>query len=310
MTAELQRWRRLGRLYAPSPGPSWRASHAACPVAHVLADGRVRIFFSTRNADNRSSLASVDADIDASGGRLIGPVRGPLLGVGERGAFDADGVMATSFVARGDTLIAYYLGWTVLRNVPFTNCIGLAIGDAEGEGFERQSRAPIVGRSDVDPLTLGYPWVLRDTNGWRMWYGTHTAWEPEGVGMTHVIRRACSLDGIAWRPDADVAIPLAGNRDPAEFAVSRPVVLASGSGLGMWYARRNPRYRLGFATSDDGLAWRRADDAVCFLGSPDEWERQEQTYPHVFDHGGRRFMLFNGDGYGRSGFGLAVLEES
>ncbi|WP_236729556.1 hypothetical protein, partial [Mycobacterium tuberculosis] len=27
-----------------------------------------------------------------------------------------------------------------------------------------------------------------------------------------------------------------------------------------------------------------------------------------FDHRGQRFMLYSGDGYGRTGFGLAVLE--
>ncbi len=31
-------------------------------------------------------------------------------------------------------------------------------------------------------------------------------------------------------------------------------------------------------------------------------------FPRVFDHGGRRFMLYNGNGYGKTGFGLAVLE--
>jgi hypothetical protein len=32
-----------------------------------------------------------------------------------------------------------------------------------------------------------------------------------------------------------------------------------------------------------------------------------QAYPFVFDEGGRRYMLYNGDGYGRTGIGLAVL---
>jgi hypothetical protein len=31
-------------------------------------------------------------------------------------------------------------------------------------------------------------------------------------------------------------------------------------------------------------------------------------YPCVFDHGGDRFLLYNGNAYGRTGFGLARLE--
>jgi hypothetical protein len=32
-------------------------------------------------------------------------------------------------------------------------------------------------------------------------------------------------------------------------------------------------------------------------------------YPCVFDAAGGRYMLYNGDGHGRTGFGLAVLEQ-
>ena len=77
----------------------------------------------------------------------------------------------------------------------------------------------------------------------------------------------------------------------------------------MWYARRNPGYRVGFAYSEDGQTWIRADDAVTFADQPGDWERGEQTYPCVFEHRGRRYMLYNGDGYGRTGFGLAVLDD-
>ena len=31
-------------------------------------------------------------------------------------------------------------------------------------------------------------------------------------------------------------------------------------------------------------------------------------YPYVFDWQGRRYMLYNGNGYGLTGVGLAVLE--
>ena len=32
-------------------------------------------------------------------------------------------------------------------------------------------------------------------------------------------------------------------------------------------------------------------------------------YPNVFDYNGNRYMLYNGNAYGKSGFGLAILEE-
>jgi hypothetical protein len=31
-------------------------------------------------------------------------------------------------------------------------------------------------------------------------------------------------------------------------------------------------------------------------------------YPFVFEHQGKKYMLFNGNDYGRDGFGYAVME--
>jgi hypothetical protein len=258
-------------------------------------------------------LAAVDVELSEDRFRLICPVRGPLLTPGERGAFDADGVTATSVVKRegaaGPQLYAYYLGWTIGVSVPFTNFIGAAIADSHRGEFVRASRAPILGRSDATPFTLGYPFVLRDGALWRMYFGSHLLWGTSGLEMQHIIKQAISPDGLSWAVVDGIAIQLAGYEDPAEFAVSRPSVLTEHDGtFSMWYARRRPKYELGYAVSSDAVNWLRRDGDLHFVGEPAEWENQERTYPYVFDFGGRRYMLYNGNGYGRTGIGLAVLE--
>ena len=128
--------------------------------------------------------------------------------------------------------------------------------------------------------------------------------------MLHVVKQARSADLLQWTPSDAAVVDCAGPPDPAEFAISRPVVLREpDSSLSMWYARRRPHYELGFARSPTANAWERCDQDIRFVGTPEAWEDKERTYPFVFDHGGRRYMLYNGNGYGREGFGLAVLEE-
>ncbi|MFM8395102.1 MAG: hypothetical protein ACKOB4_14370, partial [Acidobacteriota bacterium] len=39
------------------------------------------------------------------------------------------------------------------------------------------------------------------------------------------------------------------------------------------------------------------------------WDDEMIEYPFVFEHRGRLFMLYNGNGYGRTGFGLALLRQ-
>ena len=33
------------------------------------------------------------------------------------------------------------------------------------------------------------------------------------------------------------------------------------------------------------------------------------AYPYVYEHKGRKYMVYNGNGFGEAGFGYAVLEE-
>lgn len=76
----------------------------------------------------------------------------------------------------------------------------------------------------------------------------------------------------------------------------------------MWFCARGAKYRIYFATSEDGLTWRQLGKDEGIDVSPDSWDSDMIEYPCVFDHRGQRFMLYSGDGYGRTGFGLAVLE--
>ena len=76
----------------------------------------------------------------------------------------------------------------------------------------------------------------------------------------------------------------------------------------MWYAIKYPvHYKIGYAESF-GDGWIRRDDNLEFAGIAGDWEDENIEYPAVFDHGGRRYMLYNGNGYGRTGFGIAILE--
>ena len=80
----------------------------------------------------------------------------------------------------------------------------------------------------------------------------------------------------------------------------------------MWYSfRAQPTidsYRIGYAESADGLEWVRMDDRVGIDVSSSGWDSEMICYPKVFEHQGKLYLLYNGNGYGKSGFGLAVLE--
>lgn len=61
--------------------------------------------------------------------------------------------------------------------------------------------------------------------------------------------------------------------------------------------------------SKDGLEWQRRDELAGIDVSEEGWDSQMVTYAHVYEHEGSKYMIYNGNGFGKSGFGYAILEE-
>ena len=67
-------------------------------------------------------------------------------------------------------------------------------------------------------------------------------------------------------------------------------------------------YRLGYAYSNDIKNWTRDDSQVGIDVSKDGWDSDMLCYPHVFELNRKIYLLYNGNEFGKYGFGLAVLE--
>ena len=67
-------------------------------------------------------------------------------------------------------------------------------------------------------------------------------------------------------------------------------------------------YKIGLATSVDGKVWDKKYDETGIDLSAEGWDSQMMAYPHVLKHDGVFYMLYNGNGFGRDGFGYAVEE--
>ncbi|MEI7713641.1 MAG: hypothetical protein WCI94_19565 [Rhodospirillales bacterium] len=297
-------WRRLGLVYRPNGHHPHLATHAALPAGISLGSDLVRVFYSGRDDRNRSSIGSLVLRLSETPHvEEVAPE--PALAPGTIGAFDDAGCGMGCAVGGPDGDRLYYMGWNVGGSVPWRNAIGLAIGDAQTGQFERLSAGPILDRDTVDPFSLSYPWVLRlAANDWRMWYGTHLTWGAAKSDMHHAIRAARSTDGIMWQRDRTIAVQAAA----PDIAVVRPCVVAGPSGGEMWFAQRDDGpYRLGHALSVDLTTWQPDSDAI-LEPVGDSWEGGALTYASVIVACGRRWMLYNGSGYGAAGIGLAVWD--
>ena len=297
-------WRKLGHIYMPDGSKPWMRSHAANPIAEHIAGDRFRIYFSCRDDRNRSSIGYVEVDL-SDPTRVLAEASEPVLSPGDLAMFDDSGVSIGCIVSIGERRFLYYMGWHLTVTVPWQNALGLAISDGPNRPFSRVSKFPILPLNEVDPYTISYPWVTIEDGRFRMWYGSNIEWGARKEDMRHLIKYAESSDGIQWdRPDR-IAIDF---KDPTEYAICKPCVLKDTDRFRMWFCSRGEAYRIRYAESTDGLTWSRRDERAGIDVSASGWDAEMIEYPCVFDHSGRRYMLYAGNGFGRTGFGLAVLD--
>ena len=298
------KWHKLGQIFVPDHNFPWMVSHAANTVALPLIGDSYRIYFSTRNSDRQAHIGFVD--IDLSKPREIKRIsKTPALMPGDIGLFDDSGVSLSCITQVGGQVYMYYLGWNLGVTVPFRNHVGLAIYDEAHDTYSKYTNAPILDRSAIDPYCLSYPFVLKDDSIYRMWYGSNLSWGSKQEDMEHIIKYAESEDGINWVRHGHVALSF---KNADEYAMSRPCVIKENGLYKMWYSYRGQSYRIGYAESKNAVDWVRKDEEVGIDVSQEGWDSEMICYPFIFDHNNKRYMLYNGNGYGKTGFGLAVLQ--
>jgi hypothetical protein len=296
------KWVKQGLMVEPGGQAPWIGTHAALPVTQPI-DNRHRLFFSSRDSRQRSHIGFIELSMDHPD-RILGLSRGPVISPGPTGAFDDAGVTSSCVVDHGGRLYFYYTGWSLGASVPFYLNAGLALSEDGGRSFQKISPAPLLDRSGVDPYLTASPWVLVENGTWRMWYVSGTEWAESPAGPRHRyhIKYAESPDGLRWDRHGVVCIDY---HSPDEHAFGRPCVVRNGDRYRMWYSYRGSSYRIGYAESHDGIVWTRMDQESVLDVSDSGWDSEMVTYPLVIGHRDRLHMLYNGNGYGRTGIGLA-----
>lgn len=311
-------WERRGVLLGAPPQRSWSSSHVALPAVEKTADGTLNLYYSPRDEQGRAHIARSRLEVGRDGGLSVSEHDpDPVLSPGELGAFDDAGVTVSCVVegAGEQGTLLYYTGWSLGVSVPFYFYAGLAVRRPGETAFKRVSKAPILERNAVDPYLTASPWVLRESEGmWRMWYVSCARWEMEEGAMedepaTHSprhyyhVRYAESSNGVRWQREGQVAIDF---KNAGEYAMGRPCVVHDKDGYHMWLCARGESYRLAYASSADGMRWERKDADTELSAPAEAWDSEMSAYPSVFERGETRYLLYNGNGYGRSGVGYAV----
>lgn len=316
------KWEKLGKIFDPTEHILTNScfAFAKSPQA-IIFEEFIRIYFSSVSKDLNGKFLShvmyVDFTRDFSS--LIKVSSHNVIELGELGAFDEHGIFPINVLKTRNKIFAFTTGWSRRKSVSVETSIGLAFSTDNGETFNKFGNGPIVSSSLKEPFLVCDAFVLDIDNTFHMWYIYGINWikkskeqEPERV---YKIAHAISSDGIIWNRDGINSIPDKLNRNESQ---ALPTVFFHRNKYHMYFCYResfdfrknkNNGYKIGYAFSEDLINWQRNDEEGGMHLSSDGWDSEMMCYPHVFHVDNKSYMLYNGNEFGKYGFGLAILEE-
>jgi hypothetical protein len=316
------KWVKHGKIFDPTQHslPNGCKQFAQSPQA-LLFDDFVRIYFSTRAVDESGKFLSHIAFIDMKKNLrdIVRVAAHTVIPLGELGSFDEHGIFPMNVVRHENLVYGYTCGWNRRVSVSVDTAIGLAISRDDGLTFQRIGPGPVLAASLNEPYLVGDGFVMVIDGLFHMWYIYGSGWKkyaPESApDRTYKIGHAISHDGVKWiKDEGRQIIP---DRLGLDESQALPTVIKVVSRYHMFFCYRESYdfrvakgrgYRIGHAWSDDLIHWVRDDSSPNLEGTSGDWDSDMQCYPHVFECDDKVYLLYNGNEFGRLGFGLAELK--
>lgn len=314
-------WHKRGNIFDPS-------EHKASLGGRVFAQGPqplktedgVRVFFSTRERDCEKFLSHVYyADFEPDFSRVKSVAHTVGASLGPLGTFDEHGIFPFHVFSDDNRVLAYTCGWSRRVSVSVETAIGLSVSTDGGNHFERFETGPILGPCLSEPFLVGDPFVRWVNGTYHMWYMFGTKWimgTDDAAERVYKIGHVTSKDGITW-PSQRSGLSVVDNVLGENECQAYPTVFEHAGLYVMIFCYRysdNFRteagrgYRLGMAFSDDLISWVRADEKLRIEPEETNWDNEMMCYPCVFEDQGQTYLLYNGNAFGKAGFGVAVLD--
>jgi len=282
-----------------------------------------RVFFSTRLKartiidDTVSEIHFVDFNQNFS--EVIGFSTSPVINLGEKGGYDEHGIFPFHVRRFQNRLYGFISGWSRRVSVDVDTSIGISESTNQGVTFERIGPGPIISSNFFDPFLVGDPWIMEQNKEYKMYYISGTKWERFEVDgdspqRTYKIRLATSTNLLDWYPQKGEIIesilgPNESQALPTVFEFKGLSIMAFCFRQSSDF-RTNPKrsYKLGFAYSLDSIKWTRNDDLLEISSHSSQWDQAMSCYPNINLVDGKVILLYNGNAFGKHGFGLAVSQ--
>lgn len=304
------KWEKKGLIYCPQGIHGWDVKGFLTPNPFLLNDDVIRVYGSIRDNNGAGRIGYVDVDAKDPK-NIIAISEKPVLDLGEKGAFDDNGVILGDVIRVDNKVYMYYVGFQLVHKVKFLAFSGLAISVDNGQTFNRYSKCPIMDRADNALYIRAIHSVLKEGNTFKIWYSVGNDWQVINNVLypKYDIRYTESDDGINFNDNVGVSCILPNEQ---EYRIGRPRVRKIDHGYEMRYTSDTyeKEYKAGYAESSDGIHWERMDHKSALQPSQSGWDSEMACYPVIIKAQNKTYMFYDGNGMGETGFGYAELLEN
>lgn len=210
----------------------------------------------------------------------------PIVAVGPANSWDQSRIGSTSILFNGSIFKMWYEG-----NNGSSWRIGFATSD-NGINWVKHSNFIVDKLDNFDNANVHDPKVFFKDNTYKMWFSGSN---PD-IRNIH-INYSVSSDGISWN-QVNLSILSASFAWENNLGISYPYTIYQNNQYKMWYAARgslngSTRWRIGYATSSDGINW--AKNPTPVLEASQSWEGSDVGNPTVLFENGIYEMWYHGD---------------
>ncbi len=309
------KWIKKGRIFEPQGQTNWMKKYGILPTPYFIEEKNIiRIFFGTSDEDNVCKITYLDVNAD-NPSEVIYLRKEPVLQEGEKGLFDEHGLNPSQLVFFNNQPYLFYIGYQRMVGVPYLLFASYGILNESLDKCIFRKNVPMLDRTEQEPYIRSALTIVQENNEYYIWYVSAYKWEwMDNEVFKNKLLPNYHIKFAKTKNFVDFEIfekPVIEAENENEFGFGRPWCIKENGVFKMWYSlrRKNITYRIGYAESKDGIHWVRKDKEVGIDVSESGWDSEMICYPAVIKVKNKKYLFYNGNNNGLTGFGYAELVE-
>lgn len=293
-----QIWLKKGSILKRSKSNNLLKYHLGPATIYKVEGNIIKFFISCRNKKNHSFILYVKYDL-----KLKKYIVKKIYSPNKKSNFEKNGASYPVLFNEKNYKYLFFVGWSFNKKNNFNN--HLLVNKNKELKFNNLHSKKVFKTSMIGS---GSNYILKIKKTYYMWFTSFEKIEKKKFNLKYryIIKLAKSNDLKNWKINPTKCINF---KNQNEIAISKPSIIFKNRKFHMWYCYRGKYYKIGYATSKNGIDWIRKDKKIRIIGKKYNWDNQSMCYPSVsYLDNNKLIMIYSGNNYGKDGIGFCELE--